>query len=86
MDYEVWAEGFPDAPGFSARITRVEPDVPDECGHSGVGAMTCVPYRWKGTMGRMVEDLFRVFINVPDGDGVTVHLTWLDEPPPDLLE
>lgn len=84
--YQVWAEAYPDPPSFSAWITAVEPAAVDEHGHSPVTAMTCVPRGRRDAMADMVEDLFRVFVELPDREEVVVHLTWLDEPPPALLE
>lgn len=86
MKYEVWAEAFPDAPSFSAWITFVEPTVLNEQGRSPVTAMTCVPEGHNHEMAEMVEDLFRVFVNLPDEDRVRVHLRWLAEPPEALLK
>lgn len=85
MEYEVWADAFPDEPSFSARIVRVMPELLYK-GHSAVMAMTCVPRGRRDMMPEMVEDLFRVFVDLPDSDEVRVHLTWLDQPPADLLE
>lgn len=86
MEYEVWAEAFPDKPGWSAWITFVEPVALDEKGHSPVSAMTCVPEGHAHEMREMVEDLFRCFVDLPVRDRVRVYLRWLDEPPPALLE
>lgn len=84
--YQVWADAFPDRPSFSARIARVEPDLLYRGEHSAVSAMTCVPRGRRDLMPEMVEDLFRVFHDLPDDDQVTVHLSWLDQPPADLLD
>lgn len=86
MDYEVWAEAFPDEPSFTAWITLVEPMRVDEHGHSPVTAMTAVPRKYRETMPDMVEELFRVFVDLPDEDRVMVHLRWLNDPPPAWLE
>ena len=67
-DYEVWAEAFPDESSFSAWITRVKPERLDECGHSAVTAMTCTPRDRRDSMADMVDDLFRVFVDLPDDD------------------
>lgn len=85
MDYELWAEAWPDSPSFSAWITAVKAEVPIEGWFQAVGQVTCVPRGQRDRMPEMVEDLFRVAVDLPDEDGVYVRLTWLEAPPPAFL-
>jgi hypothetical protein len=86
-EYQVWADAFPDKPSFSARITAVKAEDPVPNWFHAVGQVTCVRRsRDRDDMAWMVEDLFRVTLDLPREDRVTVHLSWLDKPPLDLLD